>query len=146
MTDINQKINKYKKAEENRRKVSELSSKFAVPPKPPLDSDGKMLLHEGEVDLVSQKKSGKIDAGYCVLFDSILMLCKFNRESKLEKKYVFVFEDGGMSVEQVSDSKLKELGDRPMLVLVGKSSSKIIAFENELRKKSWMKALSRYVD
>ena len=140
--EVNRQINSFIKADENRLKIVEIVKRFAVPPKPPLDSEGRLLVREGQAVCVNrgEKVSAKTKTSYIVLFDDAVLVCKMAKEMRLEKKVWMVLSEKSRVMEVGEGDVGVDKHDMSLLLDSGREVF-LLVFEKKMEKKQWQRSL-----
>ena len=135
--DINRQINEYKRAGENRRSIENLSKKFAVPPKPPLDGIKNILIFDGPAWITYGKgvpqKPNRVS--HLILFQDSVMICKVTHDGKYEKKQSFPIS--GCKLMAVTENGKNS--EHPLGLVDGSKVSHFFYFESANVRTQWMK-------
>jgi hypothetical protein len=141
--EINRQINEYKRADENRKLIENLSKKFAVTPKPPLDVIQTILVCDGPAHVCSGKgvpqKPSRIS--HVILFQDSLMICKVNSDGKIEKKLSFA-----LSNCRIIEHEHSKDGDFVIALLDGAKTPHFFFFESAKVRDNWSKKLRELLE
>jgi len=140
VAEVNRQINSFIKADENRLKIVGLVKRFAVPPSPPLDKEGRLLVREGEAVWVNrgEKVNSKTKPSHIALFDDVILICKITKESRLEKRLMVDLSEKTHVMEPADGDDHKELS---LLLDSGNGMVFLLVFGKKLEKKQWKQKL-----
>ena len=140
--EVNRQINSFIKADENRLKIVDIVKRFAVPPKPPLDEDGRLLVREGQAVWVNrgEKVSTKTKTSSIVLFDDAVLVCKIAKEMRLEKRMWLVLSEK-FRVLEPGEGDVGEDKQETSLLLDSGNGAYLLVFEKKFEKKQWKQSL-----
>jgi hypothetical protein len=135
--EINRQINSYKRAEDNRQKIEQISQKFVVQPKPPLYVDGRILVRTSICGFATGKGSHKLTKNFFVaLFDDLLLVCKITKADRYEKKVELVLTEHLV---------MNELKDHELCIMISDGSKGGVSywfyFESNGQKDLWVRSL-----
>ncbi len=139
--EINRQINNYKKAEENRAKIDQITKNFVTPPKMPLYGDGRLLVRDGKTFIWSGKgtPSKPSKESYLIMFDDFILICKIKKDGRYEEKSKIPFTDQF----RVTEGERTKDGNMTVMIQEGGKggASHCLYFDSDVRGKAWLRSL-----